>query len=110
MSTQMTIRELFDQLDNLLWSDTIYLPPAPITPNGLCLVHDPDDVTEEVDLPSEALRLGYEEGMGIVDLQGVRDNLRAQGGEPTEAELLAGFIYYLENDAFLSLTDMEVEE
>ena len=102
MMSTMTIRDLFERVDELNWSDFIYRPPGSLTLGSPCVVHDPDDVSPGDELPEEVSRLGYVEAVGIDDLRSIRDNARMQGRVPTEDELLEAFTYYLENDAFMS--------
>lgn len=102
MMSSVTIRELFERLDKMNWSDFIYRPPGSLTLASPCLVHDPDDVAPGNELPDEARRLGYVEAVGIDDLRSIRNNARMQGRTPTEDELLEAFSYYLDNDAFIS--------
>jgi len=98
----MTIADVFSQLDQLLWTDCIYLPLGQPTLATPCIIHDPDDVAPGRDVPDEAERLGYVEGLGIDDLRSVRDNAKLQGRGPTDAELLQALTYYLKNDAFIT--------
>ena len=95
----MTITDVFLQLDQLQWSDCIYLPQGQPTLATPCIVHDPDDVDPGKDVPDEAESLGYVEGLG---LRSVRDNARLQGRGPTADELLQALTYYLQNDAFIT--------
>jgi hypothetical protein len=98
----MTINEVFQQLDQLQWSDCIYLPPGQPTLGTPCIVHDPDDVEPGQEVPDAAESLGYVEGLGVDDLQSVRENARLQGRGPTAEEFLQAFTYYLQNDAFIT--------
>ena len=98
----MTINDVFQQLDQLQWSDCIYLPPGHPTLATPCIVHDPDDVDPGKDVPDIAESLGYAEGLGIDDLRSVRDNAKLQGRGPTTDELLQAFTYYLQHDAFIT--------
>ena len=102
MST-ITIQDLFLRLDEMMWSDFIYRPPGNLTLDSPCVVHDPDDVPPDGELPHEVRRLGYVEAVGIDDLRSIRDNMRTQGRVPTHEELLKAFTYYLEHDAFMAV-------
>lgn len=65
---------------------------------------DPNDAELDEDLPREAQRLGYREGLGIVDIQSIQKNARQQGRRPTLDEMLRAFVHYLDHDAFIDFS------
>lgn len=66
-----------------------------------CVVLDPDDVDIDHDVPAEAERLGFVNGLGIDDIRSIEKNAQLQGKKPSEDEMLRAFVYYLQNDASL---------
>ncbi|WP_147375511.1 DUF7716 domain-containing protein [Jiangella rhizosphaerae] len=90
------------QADGLRWDHALYAPGGrPYSEETPVLVWDVDDVSDDTDLPAEAIALGYDYVLGIQDVQGIVQNARQQRPDTTSADLLAAFHFYLDNDAFI---------
>jgi hypothetical protein len=100
MNGPRTLREVFQRLDDLVWSDVVYLAPGLPTLESSVLVLDPNDVEPDDSVPTLAKEAGFVSALAVVDIRDVRDNARELGKVPTMPELLEAFAYYLRNDAF----------
>src|SRR5688500_5347669 len=97
----MTIRDVFKALDRLPWDHVVYCAREPITLATECLVLDPSDADPDRDVPKEAASLSFTSALAIEDIRDIRTNAQLQGKLPTDDELLAAYVYYLSNDAFI---------
>ena len=101
MTVKRKLGDVFSQLADLPWNHVVYLPAGTPTLDTECVVLDPDLVTPDQDVPAQAARLGFEQGLGIDDIRSIRENTRLQGRDTSDYAMLQAFVYYLQNDAFI---------
>jgi hypothetical protein len=101
-----TLGEALAAPEDLPWGDWLLLPEQrPWSPSTPCRVENFDDLPDDVDLPPEAVRDGFTVALGAASVQDIVSNLLQQ---VTVADLtlrLRAFEYYMENDAFINVSD-----
>lgn len=86
-------------IDQMTWSDDLYLPPRPWTMDVPCAVLDSE--YEEDEVPEKAARSGLAYVLTIQDTRGIVGNLTQRVPQPTDSQFLAAFEYYVDHDAFI---------
>ncbi len=101
----VTIREVLSNAENLKWSDALFLSDAEEwTLDSRGIIWDPDDVeSDEAEVPEIAERNGLYCSMNISTIQEIVENAKQQAGNCSVEILFEAFLYYWDQDAFLSL-------
>lgn len=100
-----TLAEVLFHPNALRWSDALYADPdCLVDPRSFCLVLDPDGVdTDEEDEPAEAKKRGFSYILSIQDIQSIYANLEAHVAIVQAEQMIAAFLYYVEQDAFTTV-------
>jgi hypothetical protein len=102
----LTLGEALAAPDDLPWGYWLLLPEQrPWSPSTPCRVENLDDLPEDVDLPPEAVRDGFTAALDIASVQDIVSNLVQQVAVADLALRLRGFEYYMDNDAFIDVSD-----
>lgn len=107
-TTKITIREALITCGNMLWSDSLFLPDTDewnLETQGL--IWDPDDVEcDEDEVPKIAKDNKLFCSLGVGTLQEIVDNAKQQIAECSVEQLFEAFLYYWNNDAFISFDEV----
>lgn len=99
-----TWAQVLDSLDELSRDDMVCFGPRPSSPDEPCLVADSMELDDDDDLPTEAVERGWQVALLKEQIEDVVLNLRAQVPDPGIDLVLRAIAYYLDNDAFLSVS------
>ena len=96
---------ILKNIEEFKWSDALFLPEDEIWEKDTeGMVLDPNDVEDdEDDVPREAKEKRLMYTLGIQTIQSVVRNLKQQEHDISEVDLVAAFLYYYENDAYMAL-------
>jgi hypothetical protein len=102
MKNQLTtLSELLTKPDQLDPRQFVYLPMGePWSLSTRCALLECSDINGN---PEFAEKHGLEYAIGADAVQGVAYNLKSQVPVPTEKQLLEAFLFYYDNDAFVSV-------
>jgi hypothetical protein len=89
--------------DRLTPSDIVCFGSLPADGPDGCLVVNGDDLPPDLDVPPEAVALGYESCLSSGQIQEVIENARLQIANPDRPTLYRAIGYYFVNDAFIDL-------
>lgn len=98
------LREVLLNSEEFKWSDALFLINGEKwTLDSKCSVLDPDDVEDDADEePRFAIDNNLKYSLNMQEIQSVVDNANQQCDCCTESELLQAFLYYYDNDAFIT--------
>lgn len=96
---------ILNNIENYNWSDALFLPEEEAwDKHSKGMVLDPDDVEDdEDDAPQAAKQAGLGYALGIQTVKAIVQNAAQQKPDLTEDDLVAAFLYYYDNDAFIVL-------
>lgn len=102
----MTLLDVLKNIGSLNWKDALYLPKDKSL-WGLgseAIIANPDgfDVYDDDGNPVELSDVGYQYVLLCDDLHSIFSNIKEQGQIPDEQLACDAFIFYLENDAYMS--------
>lgn len=101
---KVTIQEILSNADTFTWSDSLFLSIDDVwvlETEGL--VWDPDDVeSDEDEVPKSAEENGYDCFLSIQTIQSIVRNAKQQRPDASLKLLLDAFLYYWDNDAFIT--------
>ena len=102
-SDRLILGDVLGHAKDFPWSFSLYLPFDVAWKNNTpSAVLDSADLSEEA-VPEYAMINDLEYAMGMQSVQGIVANAHAQKAEPSESELLAAFLHYYDNDAFIEV-------
>ena len=90
--------------DQLSRADMICFAEAPVSGMERCLLYDSELLSQEKDVPSEALDLGYHTCLISGQLLEVIENARLQVRNPDPLVLYRALRFFVANDAFADLS------
>jgi hypothetical protein len=92
------------QPDKFNWTHSLFIcGKIPYVANSNCAVLNEDELESSTDISGFISENGLKYALGIQQLQDVVKNLKNQEPNPTDAELVKAFNFYLQNDAYLPL-------
>jgi hypothetical protein len=98
-----TLGDFLRDADALNWRHALYLPPhgewSEATP---CAAIDPDECEAPEDDPPLAKKHGLRYAMGVSAVQDIVANALLQKPDADVGDLLDAFLFYYENDSFVS--------
>jgi hypothetical protein len=101
------IRTLGDALtapDQMPWNEWLLLRRESWTAGSPCRVENFDDLPDDVDLPADAVREDFTVALDGQSVQSVVSNLLQHVPEADLALRLEAFEYYMDNDAFIDVS------
>jgi len=75
------------------------------TLNSICYLFNLDDLDVDEVVPQVAIEYNLDYVLSIADIQSIIVNANQQCPQWSELDLLRAFLYYYENDAFITLSD-----
>lgn len=101
----ITLAEVLKNIDDLPWDYSFYIPVKDIdwAENMKCMVLDPEEAEDPDGDPDAAKKNGVKFALTINCVQGVTDNLKAQGGSANLELKIKALKYYYDNDAYITL-------
>jgi hypothetical protein len=104
MTNQLTnLSELLTKSEQIDPKRFVYLPmDEPWSLSTKCALLECSDIDGN---PEFAEEHGLEYAIGADAIQSVAHNLKAQVPNPTERQLLEAFLFYYDNDAYLSVNN-----
>ena len=100
----LVLRKVLSDAERFPWSFALYLPADEVwSLRTKAAVLDPDDCDDSDDVPAPALEAGLSYALSMQQVQDVCRNAIGEGGESAAdpEALLAAFLYFYDNDAFL---------
>lgn len=92
-------------IEEFKWSDALFLPEEEIwekDTEGMVLnLNDVED--DEDDVPREAKEKHLMYTLDIQTIQAIVRNMKQQKNDISEDDLVAAFLYYYDNDAYMAL-------
>ena len=103
-AVKLKIKEVLLNVESYEWSDSLFLPDSEEwTLETKGIIWDPDDVEcDEDEVPKIAEKNGLFCGLDITTIQEIVDNARQQNVNCDAEYLFEAFLYYWNNDAFIS--------
>jgi hypothetical protein len=104
MNPVSSVRKVLSDAESLRWSDALYLRlNEKWNLDSPCIVWDPDDCESGDEVPQTAAAHNMRYALGIQDVQDIVRNARMQKPSCGVDVLFDAFLYYYDNDAFLTL-------
>ncbi|WP_066060011.1 DUF7716 domain-containing protein [Robertmurraya korlensis] len=108
MGSLTDLKTVFKNINFLPWNEYLFLPKDKNwSLDSLCSIinwdaMDEEEIGDDGDTPIFATDNNLIYVFDIATVQDIVDNAKQQLPEPTEAQLFEAFMYYFNNDAFIS--------
>jgi hypothetical protein len=96
--------EVLASLPALRRSEMVSFGAGPTSMADPCLVSDSMDLEDDDEVPAEADERGWRTALLKEQIEDVVENLRKQVGEPAPELVVRAVAYYVDNDAFLTVS------
>ncbi|MBC2582959.1 hypothetical protein [Clostridium sp. DJ247] len=105
MESLIEFRNVLVNANELPWENSIFLPKDKNwSLNSLCYLFNLDDLDDNEEVPQFAIDNNLDYVLSMADIQDIVDNAYQQQPECSEIDLFKAFMYYYENDAFITLS------
>ena len=104
METLLELKQVLINISEFDWSYALYLEAGEVwNLNTKCAVLDPNDVEDDdEELPTYAKKNKLVYVLTIQEIKGIIKNAYQQKKDCSEDDLLKAFVYYYDNDAFIT--------
>lgn len=100
-------RYILINASELSWKDSLFLPKDEVwTLNTKCAVLNTDDLEEDEEEPQFASENNLIYALNIHTVQDIVNNAWEQRSNCLEEDLLKAFLYYYDNDAFITFDEV----
>ncbi len=100
MDEMLGLAYMLEHITGFTWSDALFLPEDEVWDlKTKCMVLDPDDIEDDVPKAAKEKDLIYT--LSIQTIQMICENVYEQKDDPSGEDLLEGFLYYFDHDAYM---------
>ena len=103
MGELMKLKDVLLNVKKLSWEDSLFLPKDKNwSLDSVGYLFNLDDLEEDEEMPKFALDNHLSYVLSVADIQDIVDNANQQR-QCSELDLFQAFLYYYDNDAFITL-------
>ena len=107
MRFETDLESVLEQIDSLNWELETYIPDKSVVAKEtrvLVIDDEAEERRDEIGEPLHPAEIGFKPFLSVADLQDVKDNLIKQKPSATVINLIQAIRYYLDNDAFICIS------